>query len=80
MESAEEYTNRVAWEFASSNLTMREVVWKNTIARDSAIHADEAQRCADRAIAYCENNRLTKGWQEELRLAITQGQPKGEQK
>lgn len=28
------------------------------------------KECADRAIGYCESNRLVKGWQVELRAAI----------
>lgn len=38
-------------------------------SRDAAIR----QECAEKAIEYCESNRLTKGWQDELRAACRQG-------
>ena len=43
-----------------------EIAYAKVAARDAAIRAE----CVERAIAYCESNRLTTGWQDDLRAAI----------
>jgi len=74
-----------AWEFANrygyTDAQIFELARVTTL-RDADVRADEARRCAERAIVYVTehtNIQWLTANKSKLRFAITQGQPEGEQ-